>query len=153
MASIFDELFTDGNAPRIYPTVDLDRCTFTLVGIEPYRDWVDSGQVKEDGTPKRVQSDQLTYDESGERVRVVLSFVLTDARNISTSASVPLVDRTHFLDAAKVKALQGARGQLVKLTRPRIEFREQAQQYDPDKPKRWQKVETKMTFAFDDLDV
>lgn len=147
MASIFDELFAGGSAQRIYPSVDLDACTFTLVGIDAFHEW----EKDKDGNP--IQSKELVFDETGERVRIVLSFVLTDARNISTSASVPLVDRTHFLDAAKVKALQGARGQVVKLTRPRIEFREQAQQYDPSKPKKWQKVETKMTFAFDDIDV
>lgn len=148
MANIFDELFAGGNAPRIYPSVDLDRCTFTLVGIEPYRDWVDSGQVKEDGTPKRVQSDQLTYDESGERVRVVLSFVLTDEHGMSTSAAAPLVERTHYLDADTVSALMKRRGSTVTLTRPRIELREQGQ-----RDSRWGRIETRMVFAFDDIDV
>lgn len=148
MASIFDELFAGGNAPRIYPSVDMDACTFTLVGIEPYHEWVDTGQVKEDGTPKRTQSHELTYDETGERVRVVLSFVLTDEHGMSTSAASPLVDRTHYLDVDTVSALMERRGQSVTLTRPRIELREQGQ-----RDSRWGRIETRMVFAFDGIEV
>lgn len=152
MPNIFDKLFSEQPQHRLFPSVSLDGFRFTLIGVEPYRTWIDSGQKKPDGTPRRVQSDELVFDETGERVRCIVSLVLTSPEGLSTSASTPFVDRSHYLDEDTLRALLEMRGLEVSLTHPRIEFREQAEQYDPDKPKRWQRVETKLAFAFDGFD-
>lgn len=143
MPSIFDTLFSE-QQHKLYPSVALDAFRFTLVGVEPYREWVDSGQKKPDGSPKLVRSDRLIYDETGERVRCIVSLTLTSTDGLSTSASAPFVDRSHYLDEATVRTLLELRGHEVGLIKPRIEFREKGKKDD-----RFRGIETRLEFVFD----
>ena len=147
MPNIFDTLFSEQPQRRLFPSAPLDGFRFTLLGVEPYHEWVDSGLKKPDGTPKRVQSGQLVMDETGERVRCVVSLTMTSPDGLSTSASAPFVDRSHYLDEDTVKALIEMRGCEVGLVRPRIEFREQGKRDD-----RFGSIQTRIVFAFDGFD-
>ena len=147
MPSIFDTLFAEGQQHKLYPSVPLDGFRFVIVGVEPYRTWVDSAERKPDGTVKRVPSDELVMDETGERVRCVVSLTMTSPEGLATSASAPFVDRSHYLDEATVRALIELRGHEVGLVRPRIEFREHGKRDD-----RFGAIETRLAFAFDGFD-
>ena len=149
MATIFDALFTEaGKKTKLYPSVAADAIRATLVAIEPYHEWVETGEVGEDGKPKRKQSDALVIDESGERLRCVLSLVLTDESGLSTSASAPFRDQSHYFDMDTVKALMSSVGKPIKLTNARIEFRESGK-----RDSRWGGIETRLAFAFDGVEV
>ena len=57
MPSVFDTLFSEQPQRRLFPSAPLDGFRFTLLSVEPYHDWVDSGLKKADGTPKRIRYD------------------------------------------------------------------------------------------------
>lgn len=152
MSTIFDSLFTETRQQqRLYPSLAADAIRVTLVGIEPYREWVRTGRTKPNGDPQWEQKPGFITDESGERLRCTLSFVLTDENGLSTSASAPFRDQLHYFDEETVKALMANVGKPVKLTNPRVEFRELGKPKDKDP--RYGVIETKLVFAFDGVEV
>lgn len=148
MASIhdFNALFGGSKAVRTVPTVPLEGFSFTLLSIEPYHEWIETGEKRDDGTPKRVQSNALVTDETGERLRCVLGLALTDPSGLSTSASAPFIDRSHYFDYETVRSLTGRIGTRIGLENPRIELRESGKRED-----RWGHIDTRLVFAFDDV--
>lgn len=153
MATIFDTLFTEkGTKPnKLYPSLAADAIRATLVGIEPYREYEKTGKLKPNGQPEWKPKPGFITDESGERLRCTLTFVLTDENGLSTSASAPFRDQTHYFDMDTVKALMASVGKPVRLTNPRVEFRESGKANEKDP--RFGVIETKLVFAFDSVEV
>lgn len=79
----------------------------TLTSIKPVHEWVKTGELKPDGSPKCKQGD-IAMSEDG-RAKIELGFTLTDEDNIQTSTDAPF-KVTGFFTFDEVKQL----GDLIK---------------------------------------
>ena len=131
-----------------YPFVELSGWRFRLLSVKPYFGWHDSGEKKPDGSTKWAQDEEMTFDDSGERVRSVMQLQLIDADGRSTSASAPFEDNKRYFTLEEVQRLTALIGQEVKLNRPRIELRDQATKTKSG----FNRIETKLVFVFDSVD-
>lgn len=106
------------------PSVPLRGFTFHLLSFEPCHEWKPTGRLMKDGSPEFVRSDELMFDDFGERVRCRLGLRLTDASGISTEPYAPLVYEDAWFDIAEVRFLSQRLGGTVELMNPRVEFHE-----------------------------
>lgn len=145
-AKDFMAAFNDRPVRADAPHLDMDGCKFILRGIRPYREWVMTGELKADGSPKWAQADEPVLDETGTRCRVEVDLQLLFPDGQRTSSSSPFTDNKHYMSLDKIKALVGAVGEEVEVEGARIEFKEVAETV-----KSFNRVVTRMQFVFDDI--
>lgn len=146
---VMQEMFKGKTTKALGPHVALEGFSFRLLNIEPNHKWVATGEVKPDGTMKYAQDPDMIIDETGERAQMVVELQLITPDGLTTSAVAPFVDRRHYFDVEKTRALIAAVGSNVELVNPRIEFKESS----TTNSNGFSKIETKMYFAFDDIEV
>ena len=149
MANIkdFDKLFATKPTVATKPHIMLDGFQFRLLGIKPYHQWITTGEMKPDGTPKWTQDPENVMDETGERIRCEVELQLTDAAGLSTSTSAPFVDNRPFFSYEQLEKIVPKVGEMVELVNPRIELRDAA----TENAKGFKRVETRMQFVYDDI--
>lgn len=147
MASIQD--FTDAFAGKVKATVNphvsLEGFRFRLLSFDAYHEWLQTGELKPDGSPKWAQNPDLVFDDTGEKVRCVIELQLVDDAGLATSPAAPFVDNKHYFTVDEVHQMQQNVGEYIDLDGARIEMRDQ-----PMKTKNgFARIETKFSFEFD----
>lgn len=150
MASIkdFDKLFATKPVVATKPHIMLDGFRFRLLGIEPYHEWIMTGELKPDGSPRWAQDPENVVDETGERIRCKVELQLTDANGLATSTSAPFVNNRHYFSYEQLEKIVPKVGDMVELVNPRIELIDVATESKTGR----KYIETKMVFMFDDIE-
>lgn len=149
MASIndFNALFTGKVKAVSVPHVSLDGFKFRLLEFDAYHKWIQTGELKPDGSPKYAQDPELVFDDSGEKVRCTLGLQLVDGSGLATSPSAPFIDNKHYFSLDEVKAMQEHVGEFIELGGARLELKDTA----ATNSKGFSRVETKIQFDFDSV--
>lgn len=117
----FASVFGGMPARPLAPSVPIKTGRFILQSCEPW-----FKLLKDEATGKWHRDDQMTFDETGTRVRCELRFVYTDENGIGTAADSPLVYDRLFFTADDVRKLGAIVGAPVEVVNPRIEFHAKA---------------------------
>lgn len=151
MSSIkdFTELMeTDVKPLKVKPEINMDDFEFVLLDVELVYKWIQSGEFKDDGTPKWIRDEQPKTDETGSRAYVKIGFQIIDENGRQTSFDAPFVDDSHCVTLDELKTLKNSIGNRVKFNHPRITFftKSVAQKNG------FTKLETQLKFEFDSFD-